>query len=40
MGRGAGVVATVAQRLSESQMRLEVIRRMFDGFSQMALGLC
>jgi hypothetical protein len=39
MRRGAGCVATVAQRLSESQMSLEMIRRMFDGFSQTALGL-
>src|SRR4030095_150819 len=39
MRRGAGGVSTVAQRLSESQMRLEMIRRIFDGFSQLSLGL-
>src|SRR5262252_5194352 len=38
MGRGAGGVSTVAQRLSESQMRLEMIRRIFDGLSQKFLG--
>ena len=38
MRSGAGGVSTVAQRLPESQMSLEMIRRIFDGFSQTALG--
>lgn len=39
MWRSARGVSAVTQSLSKSQVRLEVIRRMLDGFSQVIFGL-